>query len=182
MKTPLTLITGALGSGKTTLLRHVIASVPKKMALLVNEFGEIAIDSRVIEGKNVRMAELAGGCVCCSLIGEFEAAVAEIIEKVAPELLIVEATGVAEPDALIFDIQNNLDNLADVRLDGVVTVVDAEGLLHYPELGHTTKMQIEAADLIVLNKRDLVAEPELARLKEKLARLKPGVPILETER
>lgn len=179
MKTPLTLITGALGSGKTTLLRHVIASVPKKMALLVNEFGEIAIDSRVIEGKNVRMAELAGGCVCCSLIGEFEAAVAEIIEKVAPELLIVEATGVAEPDALIFDIQ---DNLAGVRLDGVVTVVDAEGLLHYPELGHTTKMQIEAADLIVLNKRDLVREPELARLKEKLARLKPGVPILETER
>ena len=65
-RTPLTVITGPLGSGKTTLLRHIIQMVPHKVAILMNEFGEIAIDSKVIEGKNVRMAELGGGCVCCS--------------------------------------------------------------------------------------------------------------------
>ncbi|HSR10255.1 MAG TPA: GTP-binding protein, partial [Thermodesulfobacteriota bacterium] len=79
MRTPITLITGPLGSGKTTLLRHILSSVPKKIAILMNEFGEIAIDSRIVEGKNIRIAELDGGCVCCSLQGEFEAAVNEIL-------------------------------------------------------------------------------------------------------
>src|ERR687888_2832532 len=96
-RTPLTVITGPLGSGKTTLLRHIVATVPQKLAILMNEFGEIAIDSQVIEGKNVRMAELGGGCVCCSLIGEFEAAVDEGIATVAPDLIVGETTGVGEP-------------------------------------------------------------------------------------
>ena len=92
-RTPITLVTGPLGSGKTTVLRHVLATKPAKMAIVMNEFGEIAIDTKVIEGKNVRIAELGGGCVCCSLLGEFEAAVNEIIQKVAPEMIIVETTG-----------------------------------------------------------------------------------------
>jgi G3E family GTPase len=73
-RTPLTLITGPLGSGKTTLLRHLLNTISQKIAILMNEFGEIAIDTQIMEGKNVRMAELGGGCVCCSLAGEFEAA------------------------------------------------------------------------------------------------------------
>ena len=77
-RTPLTLITGPLGSGKTTLLRHILEVVPQKLAILMNEFGEIAIDSQIIEGKNIRIADLGGGCVCCSLLGEFEAAVSEV--------------------------------------------------------------------------------------------------------
>lgn len=83
-RTPITLITGPLGSGKTTLLRHILDQVPKKIAILMNEFGEIAIDSKIVEGKAIRIAELAGGCVCCSLAGEFEAAVTELIQAVAP--------------------------------------------------------------------------------------------------
>src|SRR5437660_11758392 len=85
LRTPITLITGPLGSGKTTLLRHILATEPGKIAIVMNEFGEITIDTKVIEGKNVRIAELGGGCVCCSLLGEFEAAVSEIIDKIAPE-------------------------------------------------------------------------------------------------
>src|SRR5258708_2577050 len=104
-RTPITLITGPLGSGKTTLLRHILAKQPEKIAIVMNEFGEIAIDTKVIEGKNVRIAELGGGCVCCSLLGEFEAAVNEIIEKIAPERIVVETTGLAEPEALKFNIQ-----------------------------------------------------------------------------
>src|ERR1700731_4252753 len=107
-RTPITIITGPLGSGKTTLLRRLLDSVSRKMAVVMNEFGEIAIDSKVIEGKNVRLVELAGGCVCCSLIGEFEAAVNEIIEIAAPSNIVLETTGVAEPEALVFDIEERL--------------------------------------------------------------------------
>ena len=179
MKTPITLITGPLGSGKTTLLRHILASVPRKIAILMNEFGEIAIDSKVVEGKNIRIADLGGGCVCCSLQGEFEAAVNEVIDAVDPEIIVVETTGVAEPDALIFDIQENLPR---VRLDGVVTVADADGLIRFPQLGHTTRMQIEDADTILLNKADLVSPEELAAAEEKLRQINPSAPVLRTRR
>src|SRR5919205_1072788 len=120
VRTPLTLITGPLGSGKTTLLRHILAALPRKIAILMNEFGELAIDSRIIQGENIQLTELGGGCVCCSLLGEFDAAVREIIDTAKPELIVVETTGLAEPDALMFDIE---EALPQVRLDGVVTVV-----------------------------------------------------------
>jgi G3E family GTPase len=178
-RTPVTLITGPLGSGKTTLLRHLLDVVPQKIAILMNEFGEIAIDSQIIEGKNIRMAELGGGCVCCSLLGEFEAAVTEVIDTVHPDLIIVETTGVAEPDALMFDIQENLPR---VRLDGVVTVADADAMVRYPRLGQTGRAQIEAADIILLNKVDLVSTEELAEVKSRLAQLNEHAPILPTQR
>lgn len=186
VRTPVTLITGALGSGKTTLLRHLMGVVPhvrahacKKLAILMNEFGAIAIDSQIIEGKNVRMVELGGGCVCCALLGEFEAAVAEIIDSVHPDLILVETTGVAEPEALVVDIQ---ESLPQVRLDSVVTVADADALWRYPSWGHTTRAQLEAADLILLNKVDLVSAAQLAELKDKLARLNAHAAILPTQR
>ncbi len=179
IRTPLTVITGALGSGKTTLLRHILNTLPKKIAILMNEFGEISIDAKIIQGKNVEMADLGGGCVCCSLLGEFEAAVDEIIDTVDPDYIIVETTGVAEPDALVFDIQ---ESLTQVRLDGVVTVVDADAMVRYPQVGHTTRMQIESADTILLNKVDLVSESELAAIEEKLHRFNEVASIIHTQR
>lgn len=179
MRTPLTVITGSLGSGKTTLLRHILNTVPRKIAILMNEFGEIAIDTKIIQGKNVSMADLGGGCVCCSLLGEFEAAVDEIIDTVAPDVIVVETTGVAEPDALVFDIQ---ESLIKVRLDGVVTVVDADAMVKYPSVGHTTRMQIEAADTILLNKVDLVSQPELKAIEAKLHSYNEVAEILHTQR
>jgi G3E family GTPase len=179
VRTPLTVITGPLGSGKTTLLRHILDTFPKKIAILMNEFGEIAIDAKIIQGKNVEMADLGGGCVCCSLLGEFEAAVNEVIDTVDPDIIVVETTGVAEPDALVFDIQ---ESLGRVRLDGVVTVVDADGMVKYPSVGHTTRIQIEAADAIILNKVDLVSESELTAIEDKLHSLNEVASILRTKR
>lgn len=179
IRTPITLITGDLGSGKTTLLHHILATVPNKIAILMNEFGEIAIDRKIIEGKNIRIAELDGGCVCCSLLGEFEAAVNELIDTVDPEMIVVETTGVAEPDALVFDIQESLPR---VRLDGVVAVVDADTLIRFPQWGHTLRMQIEAADTILLNKVDLASSEQLLQLRERLKRLNEAAPILPTQR
>lgn len=178
-RTPLTVITGPLGSGKTTLLRHILDTVSQKIAILMNEFGEIAIDSQIIQGKNVQMADLGGGCVCCSLAGEFEAAVNEILDTVNPEAIVLETTGVAEPDAIVFDIQEELQN---VRLDGVVTVIDADTSSKYPRIGHTTRIQIEGADLILLNKVDLVGESESKAIEEKLHQINEVAPILYTQR
>ena len=179
MRTPITLITGPLGSGKTTLLRHVLATQPGKIAIVMNEFGEIAIDTKVIKGKNVRIAELGGGCVCCSLLGEFEAAVNEIIEKIAPERIVVETTGLAEPEALVFNIQ---EALPQCRLDGVVSVIDADMLIRFPELGHTTRLQIEAADILLLNKIDLVEPGQIEPLETKLREINSTSTIVHTER
>ena len=176
---PITLVTGPLGSGKTTLLRHILATHPAKIAIVMNEFGEIAIDTKVVEGKNVRIAELGGGCVCCSLLGEFEAAVNEIIEKVAPEMIIVETTGLAEPEALVFNIQ---EALPQCRLDSVVSVIDADMLLRFPELGHTTRLQIEGADILLLNKIDLVEPTQIEPLEAKLREINPRAAIVRTKR
>src|SRR5256885_91235 len=179
LRTPVTLVTGPLGSGKTTLLRHILVTRPGKIAIVMNEFGEIAIDTRVIKGKNVRIAELGGGCVCCSLLGEFEAAVNEIIEKVAPSMIIVETTGLAEPEALVFNIQ---EALPQCRLDGVVSVIDADMLVRFPELGHTTRLQIEGADILLLNKIDLVDAKQIESLETKLCEINPTAVIIRSER
>src|SRR5215469_15396444 len=178
-RTPITLITGPLGSGKTTLLRHILATQRERIAIVMNEFGEIAIDTKVIEGKNVRIAELGGGCVCCSLLGEFEAAVNEIIEKIAPERIVVETTGLAEPEALIFNIQ---EALQQCRLDGVVSVIDADMLIRFPELGHTTRLQIEGGDILLLNKIDLIEPGQIEPLETKLQEINPTAVIVRTER
>ena len=178
-RTPITLITGPLGSGKTTLLRHVLTARLARIAIVMNEFGEIAIDAKVIEGKNVRIAELGGGCVCCSLLGEFEVAVNEIIARIGPEIIIVETTGLAEPEALVFNIQ---EAMPQCRLDGVVSVVDADMLVRFPELGHTTRLQIEGADILLLNKIDLIERQQIESLEVKLREINPTAAIVRTER
>jgi G3E family GTPase len=161
------------------LLRHILATRPSKIAIVMNEFGEIGIDAKVVEGQNVRIAELGGGCVCCSLLGEFEAAITEIINKVDPERIIVETTGLAEPEALVFNIQ---EALPQCRLDGVVSVIDADMLVRFPELGHTTRLQIEGADILLLNKIDLVDADQLEPLERKLREINSSAAIVRTER
>src|SRR3989338_7949090 len=118
MKPSISILTGYLGAGKTTLLQHIIKNLKKRFAILMNEFGEVNIDSEIVQGKNVNIQELTGGCVCCSLAGEFEEAVKEIREKYNPEIIIVETTGIAEPDALITDVSSTFP---DLILDSVIT-------------------------------------------------------------
>ncbi len=179
MKVPITIITGYLGSGKTTLLRNILKTSGQKLAVIMNEFGEINIDGKIIKGKNINMVELQGGCVCCSLTGEFEAAVKEIIEKAKPDAIIVETTGVAEPDAVVVDIQ---DNLPELRLDAVVTVADADAIIKFPAIGHTGKMQLEIADIILLNKIDLVNKEQLKEVEDKLRLINSNAVIFKTKK
>ena len=179
MKTPITIITGYLGAGKTTLLRNILDNADQKLAVIMNEFGEINIDGKILKGKNVDMVELQGGCVCCSLTGEFEAAVKEIIEKAKPDAIVVETTGVAEPDAVVVDIQ---DNLPELRLDAVITVADADAIMRFPTIGHTGKMQLEIADIILLNKIDLVEEAQLKEVENKIKSINKNAIIFKTKK
>ncbi len=166
-RTPIALITGSLGSGKTTLLRRILEGAGQRLAVLMNEFGEIAIDSRILPGDNLRIVELAGGCVCCELTGEFEAAVGEIVDRFAPELIVVEATGVAEADALAYEVQ---DNLPQLRLDAVIHIVDAVAGTEHPEVGYAARSQLRQADIILINKTDLVNAAALDPVESQVRR------------
>lgn len=177
MKVPVIVISGFLGAGKTTFLRNIISKVRKKLAIIMNEFGEIAIDADVIKGKAVNMVELTGGCVCCSLTGELEYAISEIIEKVKPEYILIETTGIAEPDSLIY----NLENIPSVTLDNVITIVDCDGIIRFPEIGYTQRVQIETADFILLNKIDLVNEDQLKTVEEKIRSINDRALIFKTK-
>ena len=176
MKVPVTIITGYLGAGKTTLLRRIVDESDRRIAILMNEFGDISIDSRIIEGRDIRMAELSGGCVCCSLSGEFEAAIAEMLEKVKPEWIVVETTGLAEPTALAQDV---VDNIKGVVLDSIVTVVDCDSLVRFPQLGHTGREQIELADMLVMNKIDLLDDRKLDEVKAKISTINGRAAMIE---
>jgi G3E family GTPase len=167
LRTPIMLITGGLGSGKTTLLRRILGEGRRRLAVLINEFGEMTIDSRIVEGRNVRIVEMAGGCVCCSLTNEFETAVREVVERIRPEGILVETTGTAETDALVFRVQ---ETLPEVRLDSVICVVDAYLSSRHPYVGYAARTQLQSADIILVNKIDLVTTQEVREVEAQIRR------------
>jgi len=177
MKTPLILVSGYLGSGKTTLLKHILKNTDKKIAILMNEFGEVGIDTIEVKKDNINVKELLEGCVCCSLEGELESGLREIIDSYHPDVIIVETTGIAEADNLVVEIDRELDF---VSLDAVITVVDADIVNRFPEISGSAKIQIEAADLLLLNKMDLVNKKKLQEIFEKLREVNNKAVIIET--
>ncbi len=176
MKTPITIITGYLGSGKTSLIRHILDNADRRFVIVMNEFGELAIDSKIIKGKNIDMVELSGGCVCCSVSGEFMQAIDEIIANVKPEHIIVETTGVVDPEALIYDV---LENMPKLKLDSVVCVVDSHAIANYG-IGHTARKQIEMADIMLVNKVDLIDKNKLLEIQEELEKINPTAAKIRT--
>jgi len=167
------ILTGFLGSGKTTLLGHVLAHGlrGKPVAVIMNEIGEVGIDGRVITGlANVeKMVELSSGCICCSIDDyRFDLAIQEIIETAKPHLVIIESTGLADPEPLAYRVKN-----AGLGLDAVITVVDAANVKRHLAETEVARAQIEAADFLVVNKTDLVEDTALAAVERRLTRLNP---------
>ena len=167
------IVTGFLGSGKTTLLSHVLAHglKGKPVAVVMNEIGEVGIDGQVVTGLNYveKMVELSSGCICCSIDEyRFDLAIQELIEAVHPHLIIIESTGLADPDPLTYRVK-----AAGLKLDAVITVVDAANVERFVKETEVATAQIEAADFLVVNKIDLVATADVARVERRLRKLNP---------
>jgi len=176
------ILTGFLGSGKTTLLRHVLAHglQGKPVAVIMNEIGEVGIDGKVVTGlANVeKMVELTSGCICCSIDDyRFDLAIQEIVETTKPHLVIIESTGLADPEPLAYRVKN-----AGLGLDAVITVVDAANVERQLRETQVARAQIEAADFLVVNKLDLVDAALVGRLERRLAKLNPRAERLKTVR
>jgi G3E family GTPase len=172
------IITGFLGSGKTTLLKQVLqrGMGDRKVAVIVNEIGEIGIDGRQIECMNVeQMIELDNGCICCTVNYQFGMAVRSIVETVDPHLLVIETTGLANPYPLAEEIRN-----VGLRLDAIVTVVDAANVGQTIKEASVVADQIDAADFVVMNKTDLVTPRELKRAEKLVRKRNKRALMLET--
>lgn len=175
---PVTLLTGFLGSGKTTLLNRILREQPRT-AVVMNEFGEVALDHQLVEGIEGPMAVLGGGCVCCTVQGALaptlkNLALARASGKVpAFERLIIETTGLADPGAILATLTQDRWLARRYHLDGVVVTVDAElglaSLTRHPE----AQRQVAVADRLVVTKADRANAETIAALTETLKRLSP---------
>jgi len=177
------LVSGFLGSGKTTLIKHFLNSRIGdigKTALIVNEVGSIGIDGTLLSGRNVDMVEISSGCICCTLKGEFSDAVQELHDKVKPDLLIVEATGVAQPGD-IFDNINEPPLNEFSRFRSLVTVVDADLFKAREVFGPFYDNQIRCADILILNKIDLVSPESLRDIRSSLKGINAEASVFQTE-
>ena len=164
--TPVAILTGFLGAGKTTLLNRVLAGRHgMKVAVLVNDFGSINIDAELVVGVESDVISLANGCVCCTIRDDLLAAVIEAIERPEePEYVLLEASGVADPAGIAATF--NSPGLRErIRLDGIVCVVDAEQVFAVPEAMELKLFQMACADIIVLNKVDLVDRTQVALIR-----------------
>ena len=178
---PVTIISGFLGSGKTTLLNHILKNqVGIKTAVLVNEFGEIGIDNELIIEGSEDMIELNNGCICCTINGELLNTVSKVLER--PEkidYLIVETTGLADPLPVAMTFAAG-DLREKVRLDSIITLIDAENFDFDLESTSIAYSQILYGDILLLNKCDLVKEEYLKKIEKRINEIKKEPRILRS--
>lgn len=179
---PVTVIGGYLGAGKTTLVNHLLAEAHGlRLAVLVNDFGEVNVDAALIAAHDGDTISLANGCLCCSLTNGFAQAIATVLEhRDRLDAIVIEASGVAEPGKIA-----QYGQMYDLPLDGIITVADAERIREQAVnkyVGETVLRQLEQADLVLLNKADCVTPDQLSAVRTWLASAAPGVPVLPTTR
>lgn len=179
---PVTIITGFLGSGKTTLLNQILVNRQNlKVAVLVNEFGDINIDSQLLVSIDQDMMELSNGCICCTINDGLVDAVYSILERRNRiDYLVVETTGVADPLPIALTFVGT--ELRDfTRLDSILTLVDAETFTPEHFDSEAALSQITYGDIILLNKTDLVPQTQVEDLEQQIRQLKAGARILRTQ-
>ena len=183
-KIPVTVLTGYLGAGKTTLLNRILSeNHGKKYAVIVNEFGEIGIDNDLIIGADEEVFEMNNGCVCCTVRGDLVRILDGLMKRKGKfDAIIVETTGLADPAPVAQTFFVDEDVQAHARLDAVVTVADAKWLSDRLKDAPEAKNQIAFADVIVLNKTDLVSKPELAEVEARIRAINPYAKLHRTER
>jgi G3E family GTPase len=168
---PITILTGFLGSGKTTILLNLIPQLPPtyRLALLKNEFGDVAVDSQLASARAISgVRELLNGCICCNLVGQLSDALAQLRSEVRPDRIVIETSGSAFPATLVMEINRVVAREREAgddetrespfTLDGVVSVIDVENWAGYEDTSYTAKLQARYTDLIVFNKWEDVGE------------------------
>ncbi|UUP16968.1 CobW family GTP-binding protein [Nitratireductor thuwali] len=181
---PVTVLTGYLGSGKTTLLNRILTEDHgKRYAVIVNEFGEIGIDNDLIVESDEEIYEMNNGCVCCTVRGDLVRVVEGLMRRPGRfDAIIVETTGLADPAPVAQTFFMDDDVRAKTRLDAVVALVDAKHLPLRLKDSNEAEDQIAFADVIVLNKTDLVDEDELRRVEATVRAINPSARIHRAER
>ena len=183
-KVPVTVLTGYLGAGKTTLLNRILSEPHgKKYAVIVNEFGEIGIDNDLIVGADEEVFEMNNGCICCTVRGDLIRIIDGLMRRKGKfDAIIVETTGLADPApvAQTFFVDENVGK--NTRLDAVVTVADAKWLRDRLRDAPEAKNQIAFADVILLNKTDLVSDAELREVEARIRGINPYATLHRTQR
>jgi G3E family GTPase len=183
-KIPVTVLTGYLGAGKTTLLNRILSEPHgKKYAVIVNEFGEIGIDNDLIVGADEEVFEMNNGCICCTVRGDLIRIIDGLMRRKGKfDAIIVETTGLADPApvAQTFFVDENIGN--KTKLDAVVTVADAKWLRDRLRDAPEAKNQIAFADVILINKTDLVTDAELREVEARIRGINPYAKLHRTQR
>ncbi len=179
MAIPVYIISGFLGSGKTTLLNHILRQVPRdlKVALVVNEFGSVSIDGKIIEREGYSLTEITNGCICCTLRRELTRGLVDIVHDIKPDLVIIETTGLSFPDEIARDMKAE-ELRGRVECQGIIVLLNAPSYLAMQEKYMVVNAQMEGATKIVLNKIDLVDGDLLDKTREKAREMKPANALL----
>ena len=180
---PVTIVTGFLGSGKTTLVNHILAQQHRlKVAAMVNEIGDIAIDSELIIGAADGMVELANGCICCSINNDLADAIFRVLQReTRVDYLIVEASGLADPLPIVLTFLRS-EFRERTRLNSIVALADAASFSLDLFDSKAAINQLRYADIVLLNKCDLVGADRAAAVEAKIRAIADGVRILRSTR
>lgn len=181
---PVTVLTGFLGAGKTTLLNRILSEDHgKRYAVIVNEFGEIGIDNDLVVDADEEVFEMNNGCICCTVRGDLIRILDGLMKRKGKfDAIIVETTGLADPAPVAQTFFMDQDVAEKTKLDAVVTVADAKWLTDRLKDAPEAKNQIAFADVIILNKIDLVSPEELAEVEARIRAINPYAALHKTER
>ena len=181
---PVTVLTGYLGAGKTTLLNRILAEQHgKRYAVIVNEFGEVGIDNDLVVNADEEVFEMNNGCICCTVRGDLVRILDGLMKRKDKfDAILVETTGLADPGPVAQTFFVDEDVRSRTKLDAIVTVVDAKNLPARLKDSHEAEEQIAFADVILLNKTDLVSAAELAEVEKRICAINPYAKLHKTER
>jgi G3E family GTPase len=181
---PVTVLTGYLGSGKTTLLNRILSETHgKRFAVIVNEFGEVGIDNDLIVDADEEIFEMNNGCICCTVRGDLIRIIAGLMRRSRSfDGIVVETTGLADPAPVAQTFFVEEDVRRKTKLDAIVTVADAKHLLEQIDRAPEAQEQLAFADVVLVNKVDLVDAPGLATVERRIRSINPYARIHKTER
>lgn len=181
---PVTVLTGFLGAGKTTLLNRLLTeNHGRRYAVIVNEFGEVGIDNDLVVNSDEEIFEMNNGCICCTVRGDLLRIVEGLMRRRGQfDGILVETTGLADPAPVAQTFFVDDDLRRNTRLDAIITVVDAKHLAEALEHAHEAQEQIAFADIVILNKTDLVRPGDLEALRKRIRAINPVAAIREAER